>query len=340
MLPQSFESRGRLRKQIRWHIGGAHVRNSAVYFVTGRAEQWLRTVNKVAHDLIRAQRPDGSYRYGGEFRRGHFEDTAAGICTRPAYQLLEHAYHTGDPRSLQAGLKTLQFIKRFRTPRGAQTWEVPLHTPDILAAAQAVWAYTRAYELTGDREHLDEARRWAIRGLPFVYQWSNQPIMAYATTPVFGATNWTAPNWIGLPVQWCGTVYAYALLMLAPHDDTLDWKKVAEGITICAEQMQYPEGRSVGTLPDVFHLARQSRAPADINPSVLVSLRLLLAGKLDALAVASDGHYRVVAPYPISIHDGKAIINAKSGTSYQVLVDGKRIINVESVGKDTISLSN
>ena len=247
-------------------FGGAHVANHASYFVTGRAADWLRTINGMADGLIRAQQPDGSYRYGGTYRRGHFEDTASGICSRPAYQLLEHAYCTGSRESLAAALKTLEFMKRFRTPRGAQTWEVPLHTPDILASGQAVWAYVRAYQLTGDRGHLAEARRWAITGLPFVYQWSNQPIMMYATTPVLGATNWKAPNWIGLPVQWCGTVYAYGLLLLAPYDDTLDWKRVAEGILICGEQMQYPDGPSIGCLPDVFELESQSRRPADINP--------------------------------------------------------------------------
>ena len=201
---------GRVPDLPQLQFGGAHVANHASYFVSGRAADWLRTINGMADGLIRAQQPDGSYRYDGTFRRGHFEDTASGICSRPAYQLLEQAYYTGDKESLAAALKTLEFMKRFRTPRGAQTWEVPLHTPDILASGQAVWAYVRAYQLTGDRNHLAEARRWAVTGLPFVYQWSNQPIMLYATTPVYGATHWKGPNWIGLPVQWCGTVYAYA----------------------------------------------------------------------------------------------------------------------------------
>ncbi|MCU0961451.1 MAG: hypothetical protein MUF48_15250 [Pirellulaceae bacterium] len=319
--------------------GGSHVNNSAIYFVSGRAEQWLRTVNRQAEVLIRGQGPDGSYRYDGEYRRGHFEDTASGICSRPAYQLLEHAHHTANAQSLEAGLRTLQYMRRFRTPRGAQTWEVPLHTPDILASAQAVWACVRAFELTGDRSHLEEARRWAITGLPFVYQWSNRPIMMYATTPVLGATHWKAPNWIGLPVQWCGTVYAYALLLLAPHDSTLDWRHIAEGITICAEQMQYPDGPSIGTLPDVFVLQSQSRQPADINPGALVSLRLALSGKLDGLATATDGQHRVVAPFPVAVRDGQAVVQAVAGTKYQILIDGSRIVDVTSIGTDVVELA-
>ncbi len=82
-------------------------------------------------------------------------------------------------------------------------WELSLHTPDVLASAYLVWGYLRGYQLTGDAAHLKEARRWALSGLPFVYQWSRYPVMMYATTPVFGATNWRAPNWIGRPVQWC-----------------------------------------------------------------------------------------------------------------------------------------
>ncbi len=318
--------------------GGSHVRNSAGYFVTGRADQWLRVVNGRAEALIARQAPDGSFHYAGKYRRGHFEDTASGICARPALDLLDHAYHTGNERSLAAGLKALEYMKRFRTPRGSQTWEVPLHTPDILASAQLVWAYVRGYELTKDTQWLDEARRWAITGLPFVYQWSNQPIMVYATTPVLGATNWRAPNWIGLPVQWCGIVYAYGLLLLADYDETLDWRKVAEGILVCGEQMQYPDGPSEGCLPDVFRLSSQGRLPADINPSALVSLRLLIDGRLDALDRARDEHHIVVAPFPVTLRGGQAHVQARAGVKYQVLVDGKRIVDINSQGKDVVDL--
>jgi hypothetical protein len=329
---------GRVPDVPHLQLGGAHVRNPASYFVTGRAADWLQTVNRQARQLIAAQQSDGSYRYDGRYRRGHFENTASGICARPAYLLLEHAYCTGDRQSLAAGLKTLEYLKRFRTPRGAQTWEVPLHTPDILASAHAVWAYVRAYELTGDEGQLAEARRWATTGMPFVYQWSNQPIMVYATTPVYGATNWRAPNWIGLPVQWCGTVYAYALLMLADYDQTLDWRKVAEGILVCGEQMQYPDGRSVGCLPDVFELKSQKRRPADINPGALVSLRLRVNGRLDALALAAAGEHRVIAPFPVTVENGRARIHARRGTHYQVVIDGTRIVDIESEGEDVIPL--
>ncbi len=323
--------------------GGSHVRNESIYFVTGRAGKWLALRKGEVAGIIRRQKPDGSFRYEGKYRRGHFEDTASGHCARPAAMLLEFAHHTGDTDALSAGVKTLDYMKRFRTPRGAQVWEVALHTPDILASAYLVWAYVRGYELTGDKDYLARARSWALSGMPFVYQWSRYPVMLYATVPVLGATNWRAPNWIGLPVQWCGGVYAYALALMAPHEKTLDWAKLARGILIAGEQMQHPAGKYVGCLPDAWDIPSQSRRPWTINPCALVSLRLLLDGEVDSLAVAvgedkTDRKHRVAAPFPVTIRDGKAHVRAKRGVAYQVLVDGQRIIDVESRGTDVVPL--
>jgi len=318
--------------------GGSHVRNDTIYFVTGRVDQWLQRKAGEIGNIIRQQQPDGSFRYSGDYQRGHYEDTASGYCAQKAAMLLDYAWATGGPMARDAGLRTLKYMKRFTVPRGAQTWELSLHTPDILASAYLVWAYVRGYELTGKEEYLDRARAWALSGVPFVYLWGRYPIMVYATVPVYGATNWRSPNWMGLPVQWCGTVYAYALGLLAPYDKTLDWHRLAEGILIAGEQMQYPDGKLVGCLPDVFELAAQRRAGPSINPCALVSLRLLLDGEVDFLSVAADDTHRVAAPFPVTISDGKATVRAKEGVAYQVLVDGKRIVDVTSAGTDVIAL--
>jgi len=318
--------------------GGSHVRNDTIYFVTGRAREWLRLRRQQVIAILRGQKPDGSFRYEGKYRRGHFEDTASGYCARPATALLEFAWFTGDKAALAAGLRTLDYMKRFRTPRGAQTWELSLHTPDILASAYLVWAYLRGYQLTGRADYLAEARRWALSGIPFVYQWTCCPVMLYATVPVYGATNWRAPNWMGLPVQWCGGVYAYALGLLAPYDKTLDWTRLARGILICAEQQQYPDGALAGTLPDSFVLATQRRRGPNINPAALISLRLLLDGEVADLAVATDGRHRVVAPFPVEIRGSKAFIRARKGIRYQILVDGERVLDIQSKGTDQIPL--
>jgi len=317
---------------------GSHIRNDSFYFATGRAAEWLAVRSGEAKRMLAQQKEDGSFRYTGKYQRGHFEDTASGYCARPAAVLLEFAYYTGDTAARDGGLKALDYMKRFTVPRGAQVWELSLHTPDILASGYLVWAYVRGYQLTGKPEYLAEARRWAISGLPFVYQWSAQPVMLYATTPVLGATNWQAPNWIGLPVQWCGEVYAYTLTMLAPYDKTLDWAKVARGILISAEQQQAPDGPMIGCLPDSFTLAAQRRNGPFINPAGLASLAMALDGKVDSLAVAAEGEHRVLAPFPVAIKDGKAVIQAKAGAAYQVIIDGKRVVDVKSAGTDTVPL--
>jgi hypothetical protein len=318
--------------------GGCHVRNDAIYFVTGQAETWLNQRRAEVRELIKTQQPDGSYRYQGKYQRGHDEDTASGWCAPRAVRLLEFARATGDAEALAAGLKAIDYMKRFREPRGAQTWELSLHTPDILASAYLVWAYVRGYELTGKADYLACARRWALSGVPFVYLWQCHPIMLYATPPVYGATAYRTPNWMGLPVQWCGGVYAYALALLAPHDATLDWKHLAQGIYIAAQQIQYPDGPLAGCLPDVFHLPAQKRDGPSINPGAVLSLQLILEGQLDSLAVAANAQHRVVSPFPVILRDNRAHITATPGTSYQLLVDC-RVVDVRgSKGEDTIEL--
>ena len=166
-------------------------------------------------------------------------------------------------------------MDKFRdgVPRGAQTWECPLHTPDILAAAQLVRAYTLGYELTGDREFLDQARYWAWTGVPFVYlvNPTPQPVGLYATIAVFGATQWRAPVWLGLPVQWCGLVYADALYRLVRHDPQRPWKKLADGITLSGIQQTWPTSDTAmqGLLPDSFVLRAQHRNGPAINPATV-----------------------------------------------------------------------
>jgi hypothetical protein len=321
-----------------WILGGAHVPNSTIFFVTGRAQEWLERHRGQVAGLISGQQADGSYRYNGEYQQGHFENTSSGQCGRPAAVMLEYAYVTGDREALEKGLKTLEFAKRFRTPRGAQVWECTLHVPDQLASAYLVWAYTRGYELTGNREYLRHARKWALSGIPFTYLWSCHPIMLYSTPPVYGATHRNLPNWMGLPVQWVGGVYAYALTILAPHDSTLDWNHLARGILISAQQQQYPDGPNIGLLPDSFNLSRQRRQPANINPCALVSLQMAVDGEVDFLSVAADEKHRIAAPFPVTIKDGVAHVRGRPGVDYQVIIDGKRIVSVKSQGDDTIHL--
>ena len=109
--------------------------------------------------------------------------------------------------------------------------------------------------------------------MPFVYlvNPTPQPIGLYGTIAVFGATNWRAPVWLGLPVQWCGLVYADALYRLVRHDPKGPWKQLADGITLSGIQQSWPpEDRDLqGLLPDSFVLRAQKRNGPAINPATV-----------------------------------------------------------------------
>lgn len=281
-----------------------------------------------ARGLLRSFAEDGVAHYraapqGVNFARTHSSDTASGLAALPVERLLLAAIYAGDAELLAQGLERLRALDRFtnQVPRGAQTWEIPLHTPDILAAAHLVQAYVLAYRLTGKDEWLERARYWAWTGVPFVYLTNptGQPVGRYSTIAVLGATNWVAPVWIGLPVQWCGLVYAASLRRLAVHDREGPWKTLADGITASAIQQSYPlDHPHRGLLPDSFELRTQTRNPADINPGTLQPLALewladqtpfdvarwperrpwlLAAGRIEEVAQGPTGDSATIRPW-------------------------------------------
>jgi hypothetical protein len=219
-----------------------------------------------------------------DYGKTHFSDEANGVTSRVVLDLLEASAFCGEDELLEAALKRLGAMDKFSNgvPRGAQTWECPLHTPDILASAQMTRAYTLGYELTGNTNWLAKARYWAWTGVPFVYLVNpvRQPVGLYATIAVFGATNWRQPVWLGLPVQWCGLVYADALYRLAhcaPGGGL--WLTLAEGIATSGVQQSWPTSDTElqGLLPDSFNLRAQHRNGPAINPATLeaCAMRLL-----------------------------------------------------------------
>jgi hypothetical protein len=189
--------------------------------------------------------------------------------------LLEAATFSGDSELLRLALERLRSLDEFHSgvPRGAQTWECPLHTPDILASAHMVRAYALGYELTGDAHFLQEAQYWAWTGVPFVYlvNPTEQSVGLYSTIAVFGATQWKAPVWLGLPVQWCGLVYADALYQLGQQDAAGLWNRIADGITVSGIQQSWSQDspRLQGLLPDSFALREQKRNGPAINPATV-----------------------------------------------------------------------
>lgn len=239
-----------------------------------------------------------------DYGRTHPVPHANGMAALEVEMALRMASFAGDRAALDEALRRLRGLARYRNgvPRGAQTWEIPLHTPDILASAHLVAAYVRGFELTGDRALLDEAVAWAWTGVPFVYLVppAAGPVGPYGTIAVLGATNWRAPVWFGQPVQWCGLVYAGSLYELARHDAAGPWKRLADGITAAGIQHTWPasDRARVGLLPDFFLLQDQHRDGPAINPLTvgLCAARLYGGPPLDDFRCAGGPRWLVHAP--------------------------------------------
>ncbi len=245
-----------------------------VCFFLGSVEDRIKGMQVAASGSIQSQGNDGEWRFNANRRdQGIFKgydyrelgpDGAVelGTCAANARALMRCARITGNNEVLEAGLKALRFMTRFRVPRAAQVWEVPVHTPDILAASHAVVAYLDAYRLTGDERWHAEARRWARAGLPFLYFWDDDKFdfMRYASIAVFGAT-WYKGNWMGRPVQWCGLDHAYALLRFSEFDQTFPWRKVGEGVTVSGMYQQSAEEKDIALWPDYSSLIDGKRCP-------------------------------------------------------------------------------
>lgn len=304
-----------------------HIRYPVAPLVYGGIDESVATARAEGRSLVGRFQPDGSLKYvapagAPDFSSTHWSKEANGLAATSVTQILERGLFSGDRDLIREGLRLLRALDRFRNtvPRGAQTWEVPLHTPDILASAYLVRAYTLGFELTGEADFLQQALYWAWTGVPFVYlQSSTAPVGAYATTPVLGATQWVAPNWIGLPVQWCGLVYAEAIRRLAPHDPTGPWIQLADGIAWSGVQQAHTaaEPQLQGLLPDSFDLRAQFRNPVPINPATLFPLAAQAYGApplFDFHSFRRPGLW-VYAPGPI-------ISESDSATNLQFRVAG------------------
>jgi len=264
-----------------WNGAGvSHVRFPGVSLYYGHVAENVQAAEASARGLLASFEPDGSVRYKKapdrpDYAKTHWTTEANGLAANSVARLLEQASVCGNQELLKEGLRVLRALNKFdnTVPRGAQTWEVPLHTPDILASAHLVKAYTLGYELTGEQEFLKRAIYWAWTGVPFVYlaKPTPQPVGEYATIAVLGATNWQAPVWFGQPVQWCGLVYADALYALARYDKRGPWEQLAKGITACGIQFTWPQSDKdrQGLLPDVYHLREQISDGPAINPGTV-----------------------------------------------------------------------
>jgi hypothetical protein len=128
---------------------------------------------------------------------------------------------------------------------------------------------------------------------------------------VLGATQWKAPNWMGLPVQWCGLVYADALYRFARYDPNGPWKRIADGITASGIQQSFEreDPDLTGLLPDSYGLRTMTRNPVAINPGTVQAnaVQLFTGRPLYEMRVFRGSGAIVHAPGPIEVRaDGKA----------------------------------
>jgi hypothetical protein len=259
----------------------SHVRTPAPALVLGDVEAYVQSRQSEAIALLKNFDAQGIKHYQPgkvDYSRGHFAYHANGLAAADVTRILEAATLSADPQLIEHGLALLDKQTNLyagTVPRGAQTWEVPLHTPDILASAYMVKAYTLGFVLSGRPEYLEQARYWAWTGVPFVYlaNPTKGKVGPYATIAVLGATNWKAPIWFGQPVQWCGLVYGSALHQLGQYDSSGPWRMLAKAITATGLQMTWPQSdeKRQGLLPDFFHLRAQISDGPAVNPGTVQS---------------------------------------------------------------------
>ncbi len=331
---------GQVNPQGYYRSGVAHVRHPVVPLLYGHVAESVERARRSARGHLRRFEADGRLLYRQrkgkpDYASTHWAREASGLAARPVRDALEAAVYAGDADLVAEGRRLLRALDRFAgtVPRGAQTWEVPLHTPDILAAAHLVRAYTLGYELTGEAHFLEQARYWAWTGVPFVYltRPTDGPVGPYSTIAVLGATNWKAPVWFGRPVQWCGLVYADALYWLARRDPDGPWKRLADGIAAAGIQHTWKQddAERQGLLPDFFELRQQVRAGPAINPGTVQACAVRLYGMPPAYdyAVCRKAGVYVHALGRVRVLDGSetGVTLAVTGwpaAPYRVLVSG------------------
>ena len=317
-----------------------HVRPPAAPLVFGHVAESLDVARRTAESRIGRFDAQGRVLYQQardkpDYAATHWSRESSGLAGRAAHEAIAAAVYAGDADLVRRAVGCVRALDRFAgtVPRGGQTWEVPLHTPDILASAHLVAAYTLAFEATGEPHFLQEARYWAWTGVPFVYlvNPTDGPVGVYSTIAVYGATNWQAPVWFGRPVQWCGLVYADALYRLGRHDSEGPWRRLADGIAAAGVQHTWKQNDAnrQGLLPDWFAPREQVRAGPAINPGTVQASAARLYGlpPVYDYAVCRKAGLYVHAPGRVEVTDESATavafrVSGWPAGPYWVLVSG------------------
>ncbi len=307
---------------------------------TGTSLDWFTEgANAAADGAIAKQSPDGGFPYTitedmvkriQDFKAnsgydakdlGHVGETNSGLIARELGAILDRAERTGEKKYVDAGLLGLAKLNSFTVPRGAQTWEVHAHAPDVYAAALCVNCNIAGYHLTRDAKYLDHAEFWAKTGLPFVYSWvppisqvpaavlhfddsgegrsavldkpsefytdTRRHINPGSTIAVFGSSFYFV-NWFGTPVQWCGLVWANSVRSLAKlrPDPTLE--RVADCVFASATQQQFDKGFAAGAYPDSWNLLSNTANTAFIAPDSILGYAYSLIGEKTPTGVSTE----------------------------------------------------
>jgi len=308
-----------------------HVRYPAPALVYDQVAAAVRQSEAQARSVLRQFSEPGLIRYvsreqGPDYASTHWAREANGLTGNVVARLLEAATFSGNRELQGAAVAQLRaLLNRFHrtVPRGAQTWEIPLHTPDILASAHLTKACVLGYQLTGEVSFLDEAEYWAWTGVPFVYLVppAEGAVGVYNTIAVLGATGWQAPVWFGQPVQWCGLVYADALRRLGRFRTVGPWIRLADGIAISGVQHTWraDDDERVGLLPDYFLLRAQRREGPAINPATVQSQAIQAFGSSPVY------DFVMAKPTELQVHAAGGItVSAAEDRSVRFLVTGWR----------------
>jgi hypothetical protein len=313
--------------------GGADIANDSIYFLTGNVEQWKTAREDSIRSILALRNPDGSYLFRSRFPEVENAATSHGLTAIRVLEIMEYIRLTGDKKLFESAVESLELLAQCEVPRGGFYQDSPLHTPDLLTAATLTWLFTWAYEYSGEQRYIELANRFAICGLPFVYQWTNRETMLYVTIPKFGGSSRNTPLWFGVSQPRTGIIYAYALTQLAQHDKSIDWAKIATGILHASEKMQFTNGNNIGCLPDTFAIESQYGSELGINPSAISTLRLTIEKKPSTLFVLTDRGNRYVSPFPLkSTKKGIEATNVPLDQPFQILANGNKIINARGNG--------
>lgn len=226
------------------------------YYVGGFVDS-LKEEDYNIESIISSQKEDGNWPYEGNILYGEPGASQMGVTAPIADNLLDNAQITGSRRVLESALRGVDAVNRYLIPRGAQSWESSLHSPDMLAAAYGVKINVKAYEITNNPVYKDNAVIWAKKGLPFMYTWkadNKLDAMKFSTIPLFCAS-WYWRSWVGMPVFWNGLEYGYGLRKLSNYDSSCNWDLIAEGILRSVTYTQNTGSEFYGTLPDVYMLS-------------------------------------------------------------------------------------